>query len=287
MATDNVPNTGAVLITGTSTGIGRATARYLDKMGFRVFAGVRKQRDGEALRGESSERLTPVIIDVSDTESINNSFEIISESVSEAGLWGLVNNAGIPLEGPIEFFPIDKIRKGLEVNLIGHITVIQTFLPLIRKRKGRIINIGSIGGIMPVPFGAPYNASKAAMHALTVTLRRELLPSGIHVSLVIPGNIRTEIWQKVQEGTRHFPQDVCERYGQALDALRKTVEKMGDKGISPKSVAKVIASALTKKRPKTCYTVGLDAKLQTIAAMFLPDRIQDRAVLRMIGIRPR
>ena len=284
MAADDMPYRGAVLITGTSTGIGKATALCLDRMGFRVFAGVRKQSDGETLRRESSERFTPVIVDLNETESIDRAFDTISESVGEAGLSGLVNNAGIPLEGPLEFFPIDDIRKGLEVNLVGHITVIQRFLPLIRKGQGRIINIGSIGGVMPIPFGAPYNASKAAMHALTVTLRRELLPSGIHVSLVVPGSIRTEIWKKIQEQTGHLSQDVIERYGNEMEALRRAAEKTSGKGIPPESVGEVVGEALTKKRPRTCYTVGLDAKLQRLAAVLLPDRIQDWVVSRMIGI---
>jgi len=284
MAVADMPNRGAVFISGSSTGIGKGTALCLDKLGFRVFAGVRRQKDGEALRCESSESLTPVIVDLNEKETIDKALETISEAVGEDGLSGLVNNAGIPLEGPLEFFPIDEIRKGLEVNLIGHITVIQRFLPLIRKRKGRIINVGSIGGILPIPFGAPYNASKAAMHALTITLRRELLPSGIHVSLVVPGTIRTEIWKKIQEQTGHLSSDVIEWYGHEMDALRRAAEKIGGKGIPPESVGKVVAKALTKKKPKTCYIVGSDARLQRLVAMFLPGRIQDRVVLRMIGI---
>ena len=284
MAADNTPNRGAVLVTGSSTGIGKATALCLDKLGFHVFAGVRRQRDGEALRCESSERLTPVIVDLTESDSIDEAFERISESVGEAGLSGLVNNAGIPLEGPLEFFPIDEIRDGFQVNLIGHIAVIQRFLPLIRKRKGRIVNIGSIGAIMPVPFGAPYNASKAAMHALTVTLRRELLPSGIHVSLVVPGSIRTEIWKKIEEQTAQLSPEVLERYGHEMGAIRGAAEKIGGKGIPPEAVGEVVGRALTKKRPKTTYVVGSDARLQKLLVMLLPGSIQERGVLRMIGI---
>ena len=137
---------------------------------------------------------------------------------------------------------------------------------------------------MPVPFGAPYNASKAALHALTTTLRRELLPSGIHVSLVVPGSIKTEIWKKIDEQTDRLSQEVLEGYGREMDALRRAAEKTGGRGIPPEAVGDVVAKALTKNRPRACYFVGLDAKLQRIAAMFLPDRIQDRFVLRMIGI---
>jgi len=140
-----------ILITGTSTGIGRATALHLDKLGFTVFAGVRKEKDAESLRQSASPNLVPIMIDMNDGDSIEKAFEQISKAVETPGLKGLVNNAGVPLGGPLEFFNLDDIRKGLEVNLLGHIHIIQRFLPLIRKGKGRIINIGSIGASISVP----------------------------------------------------------------------------------------------------------------------------------------
>jgi len=275
----------SVLITGTSTGIGRATALHLDKLGYKVFAGVRKDEDAKALKREASENLVPLMIDMNDTDSMENAFKQVSAFAGSEGLAGLMNNAAIPMGGPLEFFNPDQLQKGLQANLLGHIRMIQLFLPLIRKKKGRIINIGSIGGIFPAPFTAPYSASKAAMHALTHALRRELLPEGIHVVLIIPGNIKTSIWKKVQDGTKPASPAVEARYGSALESMEKLTKKMGSQGIPPERVAKIVEKALTRKRPKPTYIVGTDAKLQSIAAAVLPNRWIDRLFLFALGIR--
>lgn len=275
----------SVLITGTSTGIGRATALHLDKLGYRVFAGVRKDEDAKALKREASENLVPLMIDMNDTGSMERAFKQVSELVGTNGLAGLVNNAGIPMGGPLEFFDPDQLQKGLEVNLLGHIRMIQKFLSLIRLQKGRIINIGSIGGIFPAPFTAPYSASKAAMHALTHALRRELLPEGIHVVLIIPGNIKTSIWKKVQDSTKPTSPKVEARYGSALESMEKLTKKMGSQGIPPESVAKIVEKALAQKRPKPTYIVGTDAKLQSIAAVVLPNRWIDHLFLFTLGLQ--
>ena len=275
-------NRGAVLVTGSSTGIGRATALHLDKLGFRVFAGVRRNEDGEALRAESSARLTPVIIDVSNEQSIKGAFEIISQAVGESGLSGLVNNAAVNHPGPLECLPADNIRQVIETNLIGTMLVIQTFLPLIRKCKGRIVNVGSIGGVSPMPFLAPYNASKAGVLALTTTLRRELAPFGIEVSLIVPGNIKTPIWGKGKASLLSLSQNVGEPYRQAFEACASTLERLGPLGLPPEAVAKVIGKALTDNKPKVRYTIGRDAQKQTLADKWLPARFVDRVLPRLL-----
>ena len=284
----NSANKGAVVITGTSSGIGRAAALHLDRMGFKVFAGVRKKEDGESLRRESTDSLTPLIIDITNNDSISKASEIVAESVREAGLNGLVNNAGIPCGGPVEFVSVDDIWKMMHVNMIGHIVVIQTFLPLLRRAGGRIINIGSIGGILPLAFNGPYSASKAALKTITDALRLELRPSGIQVSMVIPGNVRTAIWEKAGGGrterAEHFPPELFEYYGQILAKFMPFVEKMRITGMAPERVAQVIYKVLTSKRPGSCYLVGSDAKLQALMARFLPDGIRDRIMLRYMGI---
>lgn len=275
----------SVLITGTSTGIGRATALHLDKLGYRVFAGVRKDADAKSLKQESSNNLVPLMIDMNDNDSMAHAFQQVSETVGSTGLAALVNNAGIPMGGPLEFFDLAQLQKGLEVNLLGHIRMIQLFLPLIRMQKGRIINIGSIGGIFPAPFTAPYSASKAAMHTLTHALRRELLPEEIQVILIIPGNIKTAIWKKVEDSNEPASPAVEEKYGQALKAMKRTTIKMGSQGIPPETVAKIVTKALTHKNPKPSYIVGQDAKLQTIATILLPHRLIDRIFMFALGIK--
>ena len=180
---------GAVVITGASTGIGRASALDLDSRGFRVFAGVRKDEDAERLRSERPS-IEPLRIDVTDADSIAAARDRVTEAVDGAGLAGLVNNAGIAVPGPLEHLPIDEIRRQLEVNLIGQIAVTQAFLPLLRTARGRIVNIGSIGGRVALPLLGPYAGSKHAMEGITDSLRRELRPWGIEVSIVRPGRSR-------------------------------------------------------------------------------------------------
>ena len=222
MATDGT-GTRAVVITGASSGIGEACALRLDKAGWRVFAGVRKEADAERLKQEGSERLTPVFMDVIDEGSIMKAEETVRNAVGEVGLAGLVNNAGVGIHGPLEFLLLEDLRRQLEVNTIGQIAVTQAFLPLIRKGRGRIVNIGSIGGKMATPFLGPYSASKFAMEALTDSLRQELRPWDIHVAIVEPGSIATPIWDKGQAGAdemeQKLPEEAMKLYGTAVDAM--------------------------------------------------------------------
>ena len=169
---------GAVVITGASTGIGRACALDLDGRGFRVFAGVRKDEDGERLRSERPS-IEPLRIDVTDAGEIAAARDRVSEEVGTAGLAGLVNNAGIAVPGPLEHLPIDEFRRQMEVNLVGQVAVTQAFLPLLRTARGRVVNIGSIGGRVALPMLGPYAASKHAMEGISDSLRRELRPWGI------------------------------------------------------------------------------------------------------------
>jgi NAD(P)-dependent dehydrogenase (short-subunit alcohol dehydrogenase family) len=175
----------AVVITGASTGIGAACAVHLDRLGFVVFAGVRKIEDGEALQRQGgANRLIPLILDVTDDGSIQQSRAIVAAHVGTNGLFGLINNAGIAVVGPLEAVPIPDLRRQLEINLIGQVAVTQTFLPLIRTARGRIVNMGSIAGRAAMPLMGPYSASKFALEAITDALRLEVQQWGIEVSIV-------------------------------------------------------------------------------------------------------
>src|SRR5262249_23161727 len=158
------PSRGALLISGASTGIGRACTEHLDELGFSVFAGVRKQSDADSLRRAGSGRTQPLMLDVTDSESIVSAMRTVDEA-SPPGLAGLVNNAGVPAGGPLEFVPIEEWRLALEVNLIGQVALTQAALPALRKARGRIVNMTSIGGRLASPFLGPYNASKFALEA--------------------------------------------------------------------------------------------------------------------------
>ena len=288
MARSQIETRGAVVVTGASTGIGQACALRLDKIGFQVFAGVRKEADGESLKRQASEHLTPVFIDVTEEASIASAADTVAAAVGAAGLAGLVNNAGIVVPGPLEFQPLGDIRQQIDVNFIGQIAVTQAFLPLLRKRRGRIVNIGSIGGRMATPFLGAYAASKFAMEAFTDSLRMELQPWGISVSIVEPGSIATPLWEKGQaaadEIDRKLPQTGHDLYDPAVAAMRRVADKLARAAIPPSAVAKAVAHALTAKRPKTRYLVGRDAKLQAAVAKLVPDRMRDWLIVQRMGL---
>jgi NAD(P)-dependent dehydrogenase (short-subunit alcohol dehydrogenase family) len=279
---------GAVVITGASSGIGRACALHLDSLGFHVFAGVRKPSDAEQLQSEASERLRPVSLDVTDADSIRQAASRVADAVQERGLAGLVNNAGVAISAPLEFMPIEELRRQLEINLVGQVAVTQAFLPLLRRAKGRVVNIGSVGGKVALPFVGAYAASKFAMEAVSDSLRRELRPWGISVSLLEPGSVSTPIWEKGirtgQEVLDRLPPEAHALYGEAVAALQKAAAETAERGVAPLMVAKVVEHALTSPRPKTRYAVGRDAKMRIALTRVVPDRTMDRLIARAMGL---
>ncbi|MCK6625407.1 MAG: SDR family oxidoreductase [Anaerolineae bacterium] len=279
-----MPAQKTVVITGASTGIGAACALHLDRLGWQVFAGVRKPADGEALRQQASDRLTPLLLDVTDPAAIAAAATAVTATAGEGGLAGLVNNAGIALGGPLEFVPIAHLRQQLEVNVIGQMAVTQAFLPLLRRGPGRVVNMGSISGRVAMPFVGPYAASKFAMEALTDSLRVELRPWDIHVSIVEPGPIATPIWQKsltaADELTQALPPAAHQLYGAAIAKARERLVAASQAGIPPETVAQVVAHALTSPRPKTRYPIGRGVRLAILFAKFFPDRLRDWLITR-------
>jgi NAD(P)-dependent dehydrogenase (short-subunit alcohol dehydrogenase family) len=273
---------GRVVVTGASTGIGEASARRLAGAGFHVFAGVRKETDGERLAADPSGRVEAVTLDVTDRGSI----AAAAEKVGAGGLAGLVNNAGVAVSGPMEFVPIDEFRNQLEVNVVGQVAVTQAFMPALRAARGRIVNISSIGGLLALPLLGPYAASKFALEGLTDSLRRELRSSGIKVALVEPGGGRTPIWDKsgaeADRLMQDAPPELDERYGTLVKKIRAEAEKIGRDGAPPDAVADAVVHALTAKRPKVRYLVGSDAKSRAALARLLPDKVMDALLARAL-----
>jgi NAD(P)-dependent dehydrogenase (short-subunit alcohol dehydrogenase family) len=278
----------SALITGASTGIGRATALHLDRAGWRVFAGVRRDEDAESLREAGSERLAPLMIDVTDPAQIAAAAERIGERVGEAGLDGLVNNAGIAVFGPLETIPVEAFRRQIEVNLTAQLAVTQAMLVAIRRARGRVVFLSSIGGRMALPFGGPYHAAKFGLEAVADCLRQELRPWGIDVAVIEPGSIDTPIWERglriADEVAERAPAEQEELYGEAIDRLREAAKRTAQRGIAPQKVAEAIERALTARRPRTRYLVGLDARGQAAISRLLPDRLVDRIAARAMGI---
>lgn len=272
----------AIVVTGASSGIGRATALLLAGKGYHVFAGVRKVGDGESLREGAVGRLIPVLLDVTDSESIAEAVRQVEKQVGEAGIGGLVNNAGISVSAVLEFLEIEALREQLEVNLIGAVAVTQAFLPAIRRGKGRIVNVSSDSGLIATPFMGPYAISKFGIEAFSDALRRELRPFGIDVVIVEPGAIATPMWGKGRsdaERVRDSMSPVAESlYGESYAKFSAYLEKGQGGAIPVESVAKVIHLGLSKRRPRTRYQVGRDAKGARWMVRLVPTRLLDRLV---------
>jgi NAD(P)-dependent dehydrogenase (short-subunit alcohol dehydrogenase family) len=248
---------------------------------------VRKEEDAASLREVASDRLIPVMLDVTDAGAIDAAVELLATELGAAGLDGLVNNAGIGIPSPLETMPIEDFRRGIEVNLTGQVAVTQAMLPLIRKARGRIVFISSIGGRIAFPLGGVYHAAKFGLEAVGDVFRQELRPWGIPVSVIEPGTIATEIWDRSEREADAMTDQAPAReelYAKAMAAYRKATRSLAKKGIPPAAVAEVIEQALTARRPRTRYLVGRDAKLQARAKIFVPDRIFDRVVARVMGL---
>ncbi len=277
----------SALVTGASTGIGRATALRLDAAGWKVFAGVRKDDDAKALAAAGSDRLAPLILDVTDATQIAAAAEQIA-AATEGRLDGLVNNAGIAVPGPLETLPLDDFRRQVDVNLTAQVAVTQAMLPLIRPARGRIVFIASIGGRIAFPLNGAYHAAKFGIEAVGDVFRQELRPWGISVSIVEPGSIDTPIWERGAqnaeeiEARAHPGQEAL--YGKAIASFRKVVQDLADRGIPPEKVAEAISHALESGRPRTRYLVGLDAKVQARLKVLIPDRVFDRIVARTMRL---
>jgi NAD(P)-dependent dehydrogenase (short-subunit alcohol dehydrogenase family) len=278
----------SVVITGASTGIGAACALHLDKLGLRVFAGVRRQADAEALKAKASSRLVPIAVDVADTLSVSTAASAVAGAVGEAGLDGLVNNAGVVVTGPVEFLPLPELRRQLEINVVGQVAVTQAFLPLIRSARGRIVNMGSISGRLATPFSSAYGASKFALEALTDALRLELAPWGISVSIIEPGAVATPIWEKgMKNGAAMLaaaPPEALVLYAEALEAFKKTSEHAAKNAADPMDVARAVEHALTAAKPKTRYVIGRRAKIGAAMALLVPDRMRDSMVAKAMRL---
>jgi NAD(P)-dependent dehydrogenase (short-subunit alcohol dehydrogenase family) len=211
----------------------------------------------------------------------------VEARVGEAGLHGLVNNAGIAVAGPFEFVPVEDFDRQLQVNVIGQVRVTQAFLPLLRQARGRLCFMGSTGGFFSAPFMAPYSASKYCLEAFTDALRVELAPWGIRISVVQPGAIKTPIWDKARRDgdamLKKLPADAERLYGSRIRALLKMVDITERRAVPPEEVAKCVLHAIHAPRPRVRYRVGWDAFAQYVVN-HLPYRWRDKLVEKGMGV---
>jgi NAD(P)-dependent dehydrogenase (short-subunit alcohol dehydrogenase family) len=270
---------GNILVTGASSGIGRACAVRLAGLGYRVFAGIRylPAAEGEELQALAPE-LELVLLDVTDSASIRQ----VVETIGGEPLAGLVNNAGIATVGPLELAPLEDWRRQFEVNVIGLVAVTQACLPALRRGKGRIVNIGSIAGRSALPCTVAYDASKFAVEAISDSLRLELDSFGIRVSLIEPGAVATAIWEKAarasEELHRRSDPELFDLYRRLIAKISEEAANAARKAVSANRVAEAVEHALTARRPKTRYVIGSDARFWLLLNL-LPDRWRDWLIL--------
>ncbi len=256
----------SILVTGTSTGIGRATAEHLRDRGWGVLAGVRAE-------GDAPEGCEEILLDLAEPAQI--------AALGGRPIDAAVLSAGIAHSGPVEFVPLDELRQLFEVNVLGQVALLQAILPALRASRGRLVLMGSVSGRLALPFVGPYAASKFALEALADSLRSELAPFGVAVSLVQPGSIATPMWRKGGERADQLPPEALRLYGGAMAAVRRWAAKHGAV-TPPGAVARVVEQALTADRPRTRYVVGEGARMRILIGS-APDRVRDRLIGRLIA----
>ena len=266
-----------VVVTGASTGIGAATARELAARGFHVLAGVRRDTDAEAIRAAN---LEPIMLDITDESGIAALVRRIAEDPEQRRLRALVNNAGMGVNAPLETYPLAEWRRLFDVNLFGHVAIMQALLPALIESGGTIVNISSIGGKVAMAAYGPYAATKFALEAVSDALRREVGPLGVRVVVIEPGAVTTGMLGRVAASGQRI---ICEmtaeqrgRYGTLMQAVISQAQASVPGGEPPEKVARVIANAITRRRPHARYTVGRSTAMVVRLIRFMSDRMLDR-----------
>ncbi|WP_042201835.1 SDR family NAD(P)-dependent oxidoreductase [Paenibacillus camerounensis] len=266
-----------VVVTGTSSGIGRATAERLAKEGFYVLAGVRRQEDADKINQDNIEA---VIVDITNVNTLNDLAKRVKDDLYRRPLRAVVNNAGIAVNAPLEMVPLDELRRQIEVSVIGQVAVTQALTPALLASGGRVVNIGSLGGKISMPGFGIYSAAKFAMEAINDSFRREMASSGLKVIMITPGGVSTGMSEQgIQTSGRLsklMTPEQHKRHDRLFSAVKAQAESWARDGILPEKVAAIISRAIHEQKPRTRYTVGPDAVLLTRLVRFLPDRILDR-----------
>ena len=279
----------SVVITGASTGIGWATAKLLLDRGFRVFGSVRKPADADRLKGEFGANFTPLLFDVTDEAAVLAAAREVRAALGGETLFGLVNNAGIAVAGPVLELAAEEFRRQMDVNVIGPIISTQAFGPLLgsdpslKGPRGRIVMISSVAGKNGNPLVSAYSTSKHALEGLSESLRREMMLFGIDVIIVAPGPVKTPIWSKAEEvdisaykNSPFFP---------ALERIRKYMLQLGEIGLPAEKIAEAVADALTSARPRVRYQITPDP-MRHLITVVLPKRMVDRIIAKRLGLLP-
>jgi len=266
---------GPVLITGCSTGIGRATAERLAKRGLPVYATARRLESIEGLKEAGCRTLA---LDVTNEDSMRAAVAAVEEADGAVG--ALVNNAGYSQSGAVETVPLDEVRRQFETNVFGLLRMCQLVLPGMRRAgRGRIVNVSSMGGKLTFPGGGIYHGTKYAVEAISDALRFEVRGFGVHVSVIEPGLIKTH-FAETAVGSVASEDGPYAEFNTAVQASTAGVydSALGKLGGGPEKVAKAIERAITARRPKTRYPVTASARFFMTQRALLPDRAWDAVV---------
>jgi NAD(P)-dependent dehydrogenase (short-subunit alcohol dehydrogenase family) len=280
----------SVVITGASTGIGFASAKFLIDKGFRVFGSVRKQADADRLKSEFGVNFTPLIFDVTDEPAVLAAAREVRAALNGEKLAGLVNNAGIAVTGPVLGLSVDDYRRQMDVNVIGPIISTQAFAPLLgadtslKGAPGRIVMISSVAGKNGNPLSSAYVASKHAIEGFSESLRREMMLFGIDVVIIGPGPVKTPIWGKGQEAF-DISRYQNSPYLPALQKVSAFMQHLDAIALPPEKIAQLVFDALTLPKPKVRYHIAPD-RMRYLLAAVLPKRTMDRIVAKRLGLMP-
>ncbi|SPM37754.1 NADP-dependent 3-hydroxy acid dehydrogenase YdfG [Mycobacterium rhizamassiliense] len=268
-----------IVATGASTGIGAATAKELARRGFHVLAGVRRESDADALRGQGIE---PHILDITVESHVAAIAECVARDPLQRPLRALINNAGIAINAPVETLALAEWRQQFEVNLFGHIAITQALFPALLASSGTVVNISSVGGKVVLPTYGAYAGSKFALEAVSDALRREVADTGIKVVVVEPGAVKTEMAERGISTAQGLQANMTDaqiaRYSELAAAVTAQARSFGEDGVSAEHAAKIVAKAATASRPRTRYTIGRDAAILLRVSRLVSDRVLDRIV---------
>lgn len=283
--------TKTAVVTGVSTGIGRAIAKALIDAGWRVFGSVRKEKDAGDASAALGPNFTPLLFDVTDEAAIRREAAKVKDALGGATLGALVNNAGVAVAGPVAYLKLDDLKRQMDINVYGPIRATQAFLPLLgadpaqKGAPGRIVNMSSVAGKIASPFMAPYAMSKHALEAMSESLRRELMQHGIDVIIVGPGAIRTPIWAKADEFD--FEQYRQTEYSGVLERMKTMMQSVGEEGLEAADVGALVLHILTTPKPKTRYAILKGKFTNWTLPTLLPKRVVDGFVAKRFGLKPR
>ena len=277
------------VVTGVSSGIGRACAQSLIERGWRVFGSVRKEEDAQAASDALGEPFEPLIFDVTDIDGIEAASARVRDALGGKRLSGLVNNAGIAVAGPVAHVPLEDVNFQFDVNVFGPLRVCQAFIPLLGAdnsltgEPGKIVNMSSVAGKIASPFMSPYAMSKHALEAMTDAMRRELMIYGIDAVTVGPGAVKTPIWAKA-DGIDIEQYQGTDFYSK-MKGMKEMMSDYGDSGIEPEAVGSLVADILEGRKTSPRYAILNDKFVSWTLPNLLPKRMVDNFLAKRFGLK--